>query len=141
MYRHDYILRLIQQLGAALITLRDRILRRQRDETAVRAEIGEIARQAGLDVDVARSLDPQQLLLWLAPVGEPDPAKLWLMAELLYLEGLETRAAGGSEWIGDFDRALAVLAHLPRDWRPDSPFASAGERIDEMRALLDPAGR
>src|SRR5690606_18121177 len=81
MYRHDYILRLIQHLGAALVTLRDRILRRERDEIGVREEVGEIARQAGLDLEVARSLHPQQLLMWLAPVGEPDPAKLWLMAE------------------------------------------------------------
>lgn len=32
MYRHDYILRLIERFGATLIALRDRILRRQRDD-------------------------------------------------------------------------------------------------------------
>jgi hypothetical protein len=139
MYRHDYILRLIQHLGAALITLRDRILRRQRDEAAVRTEIGEIARHAGLDLDVARSLDPQQLLMWLAPVGDPDPAKLWLMAELLYLEGLQSRLSGATAWRGDLERASAILTHVPHDWRPDAPFASAGDRLAEIRTLLGAA--
>lgn len=136
MYRYDYVLRLIKHLGAALVTLRDKILRRQRDEVAVRAEIGEIASQAGLDLDVARSLDPQQLMMWLAPVGDPDPAKLWLMAELLYLEGLESKTSGGLGWRGDLERAAAILAHLPDDWRPDAPLASAGERAAEIRTLL-----
>ncbi len=139
MYRHDYILRLIQHLGAALVTLRDRILRRERDEIGVREEVGEIARQAGLDLEVARSLHPQQLLMWLAPVGEPDPAKLWLMAELLYLEGLHAHGSGAPGWRADLERALAILTHLPGDWRPDRPFASAGERLAEIRVLLDSA--
>jgi len=139
MYRHDYILRLIQRLGAALLSLRDKILRRQQDDVAVRTEIGEIARQAGLDLEVARSLQPQQLLMWLAPVGEPDPAKLWLMAELLYLEGLHAHASGAAGWRADFERALAILTHVPHDWRPDPAFPTAGQRLAEIRALLDPA--
>jgi hypothetical protein len=139
MYRHDYILRLIQHLGAALLTLRDRILRRQQDDVAVRTEIGEIARQAGLDLEVARSLDPRQLLMWLAPIGEPDPAKLWLMAELLYLEGLHAHGSGVPGWRADFARALAILAHVPHDWRPDPTFPSAGERLAEIRTFLGAA--
>ena len=139
MYRHDYILRLIERFGAALITLRDKILRRQRDEVAVRAEIGEVARQAGLDLDVARSLDPQQLLIWLAPTGQPDPAKLWLMAELLYLEGLRAHTSGAPGWQADFERAFAILSHVPPQWRPNDTFASAEERAGEIRKLLDEA--
>lgn len=137
MYRHDYILRLIERFGAALITLRDKILRRQRDEVAVRAEISEVARQAGLDLDVARSLDPQQLLIWLAPTGQPDPAKLWLMAELLYLDGLHAHTSGAPGWQGDFERAYAILSHVPPQWRPNDAFASAEERAGEIRTLLD----
>ena len=91
MYRQDYVLRLIERLGSALIALRNRILRRERDETGIRTEIAEIAGQAGLDLAVARSLDPDMLLMWLAPTGQPDPAKLWLLAELLYLEGLDAK--------------------------------------------------
>jgi hypothetical protein len=138
MYRHDYIIRLIERFGAALRTLRDVILRRQRDEQGVHAEVGEIARQAGLDLDVARTLDPEMLLMWLAPGGEPDPAKLWLMAELLYLEGLQARAAGSAGWKGDLSRAMGLLERLEPDWRPGDGFTPAGERLSEIRSLLDP---
>jgi len=136
MYRHDYILKLIERFGAALISLRDKILRREREETGFRAEIYEIAREAGLDIGIARSLEPDSLLMWLAPTGQPDLAKLWLMAELLYLEGLDAKASGGSEWHGDLTRALAILATLPAEWRPGETFTTAGARANEIRLLL-----
>jgi hypothetical protein len=139
MYRHDYILQLIERLGSALIALRNRILKRVRDDESVRAEIGEIAEQAGLDIDVARRLDPELLFMWLAPTGEADPARLWLMAELLYLEGLDVKSSGQPEWRGDLERALALLVRLPPDWRPGEAFASAGERANEVGALLESA--
>ena len=137
MYRHDYLLRLIERLGAALIALRNRILNRASEDTTIGAEIGEIARQAGLDIDVARKLDPELLLTWLAPTGEPDPAKLWLMAELLYLEGLHAHSAGHQHWRADLERALALLVLLPLDWRPGDAFATVGERAGEIRQILD----
>ncbi len=84
MYRRDYILRLIERFGQMLIALRNRILRREADADQARAEIHEMARSSGLDLDVARQLDPQTLLLWLAPGDDVDEPKLWLMAELLY---------------------------------------------------------
>lgn len=136
MYRHDYIIRLIERFGAALRTLRDVILRRQQDEQAVHAEVAEIARQAGLDLEVARTLDPEMLLMWLAPGGEPDPGKLWLMAELLYLEGLQVRASGDTGWENDLTRAVGLLARLEPHWRPADGFTPAGERLSEIRSLL-----
>lgn len=136
MYRHDYILQLIERLGTALIALRHRILRQAPGDQAIRDEIGEMARQAGLDLAVARSLDPGLLFMWLAPSGEPDPARLWLMAELLYLEGLHAQSSGDSGWRADLEGALALLARLPTDWRPGDAFATAGERANELRALL-----
>jgi hypothetical protein len=139
MYRHDYIIRLIERFGAALRTLRDVILRRQQDAEIVRGEIGEIARHAGLDLDVARTLDVQTLMMWLAPRGEPDPAKLWLMAELLYLEGLQARASGDSRWRGDLTRSMQLLGSLEPDWRPGDEFTPAAERAAEIGALLETA--
>jgi hypothetical protein len=135
-YRHDYILKLIERFGAALISLRDRILRRAKEEIGVRAEIHEIAREAGLDIDVARSLEPESLLLWLAPGGEPDPAKLWLMSELLYLEGLRGRSGDEPEWRGDLQRARVLLERLPAGWRPRPAFATVEDRVTEISALL-----
>jgi len=136
MYRHDYILKLIERFGAALISLRDKILRRSREEIGIRAEIHGIAHEAGLDIGVARSLEPESLLMWLAPTGQADPAKLWLMAELLYLEALDRKASGEREWLGDLKRALAILVTLPVEWRPGLAFTAAGERAEEIRELL-----
>jgi hypothetical protein len=136
MYRHDYVMKLIERFGAALISLRNRLLRREKEEIGVRAEIHEIAREAGLDITVARSLEPDSLLLWLSPVGQPDPAKLWLMAELLYLEGLEAKVSGERPWQQDLQRALAILVTLPSAWRPGNAFTAAGERAAEISALL-----
>ena len=136
MYRHDFILRLIERFGTALRSLRDRILRREREDPSARAEIVEIAQQAGLDLSVARTLTPDLLLMWLAPTGEIDAAKFWLMAELLYLDGLETRSSGGTGWREGFERAATLLAQLDPSWRPGRGFVSAGERAREIEALL-----
>ena len=136
MYRHDFILRLIERFGTALRSLRDRILKREREDPSARAEIVEIAQQAGLDLSVARTLTPDLLLMWLAPTGEVDAAKFWLMAELLYLDGLETRSSGGTGWREGFERASTLLAQLDPSWRPGEGFAPAGERAREIEALL-----
>ena len=139
-YRRDYILRLIERFGQMLIALRNRILKRELDSEQARAEIHEMARMAGLDLEVARQLDPATLLVWLAPGDDVDEAKLWLMGELLYLEGLRVRGAAQADGGGDdFARALAVFSRLPTAWRPHAELPSAGERAAEVRRLLGAA--
>ena len=132
MYRRDYILRLIERFGRMLIALRDRILRREADAAEVTAKISEMAEQAGVDLDMARRLDPASLLLWLAPFDDFDQARVWLVAELLYLEGLQTGTAGAD----DLKRALALYSRLPEEWKPTDDFATAGERAAELKRLL-----
>ena len=140
-YRRDYILRLIERFGQMLIALRNRILKRELDSAEARAEIHELARMAGLDLDVARQLDPATLLVWLAPGDDVDEPKLWLMGELLYLEGLHARGAGEADGgRDDFARALAVFGRLPASWRPHADLPSADERAAEVRRLLGAAG-
>jgi hypothetical protein len=137
MYRQDYILRLIEQFGKALIMLRDRILRRETDRQKMGAEIGEMARQAGLDLGVARSLDQASLMMWLAPAGQVDQPRLWLMAELLFLEGLAAVESGDpAAGRADLGRALAILERLEPDWRPAEDLPSAANLADEIRELL-----
>jgi len=137
MYQRDYILRLIEQFGRVLIALRNRILRREADPAEVLAQIHEVAQQAGLDLEIARKLDPNSLLMWLAPTGEIDPPRLWLMAELLYLGGLHARSSSEDGGRGDLDRALAIYSRLPPEWRPSDDFPLVAERIAEVRRLLD----
>ena len=137
MYRRDYILRLIERFGRMLIALRNRILRREIEAADVVAELRDIAQQAGLDLELARRLDPAMLVLWLAPTDDVDEPKLWLMAELLYLEGLQALSRGGGDARGDFARALGIFARLPPEWRPSDDLATAGERVAELRRLLE----
>jgi hypothetical protein len=138
MYRYDYVMRLIERLGHVLRTLRDRMLRRQTSNDDLRAELQEIAREAGLDVAVARRLDPAMLVTWLAPMPDHvDSDRVWLMAELLHVEALAARAAGDERQADDdLRRALALFARLAPDWRPAADLASAGERVAELRRLV-----
>ena len=137
MYRRDYILRLIERFGRILIALRSRILRREVDSAELRVQIREMAEHAGLDLDIARQLDPASLLLWLAPTPDIEEGRLWLMAELLYLEALQARSSTAGAGRTDLERALAIYSRLPPEWRPSADFASAGERATEVRSLLD----
>jgi hypothetical protein len=141
MYRRDYILRLIERFGRMLIALRNRILRREITAEDVRREIHEVAEEAGLDLGIARQLDPQMLLMWLSPTGEIDEPKFWLMAELLYLEGMAGHEGDtGDRGRADLTRARAIYARLAQDWRPSAALPSAGERCDEISRLLQKQG-
>ena len=73
--------------------------------------------------------------LWLAPTADFDAPRLWLTAELLYLEALDARASsaeGGGR--ADFARALALFDHLPPDWKPTDGFVTAAARAEEIRS-------
>jgi hypothetical protein len=142
MYRYDYVLRLIERLGQVLRTLRDRLLQRQLSNDDLRAEIQEIAREAGLDLTFARRLDPGTLATWLAPVPDRvDEDRVWLMAELLYVEALAARAAGDDRQAdADLQRALALFSRISPSWRPGADLTTAGERVAELRGLLDSSG-
>jgi hypothetical protein len=136
MYRQDYILRLIEQFATGLILLRNRILRRETDRQKVTAEVGDLARQAGLDLGIARRLDVGSLLMWLAPAGQVDQARLWLMADLLYLEGLAALDTDLDAARADLARALAILERLEPNWRPTPDLATASDLQAEIRTLL-----
>jgi hypothetical protein len=139
-YRRDYILRLIERFGRALRTLRDRILKREVDAATAVAEIHDVAEQAGIDLDLARRLDPASLSLWLAPGDDVDQPRLWLIAELLYLTGLQTTGTDAAAARGDFERSLMLHSRLPADWKPSDGFVTAGERVAELRIFLGKSG-
>jgi hypothetical protein len=139
MYRQDFIIRIIEQFGRALAALLHKITARQLSPAEIHAQIATVASQSGLQLDVARTLDPAMLLMWLAPRGEADidPGKFWLLAELLFLEGMQAREEGHAEAArADLERARLVLSKLPPDWRPQTGLASAGERLADIASAL-----
>ena len=134
MHERDYILRVIEQLGAALVELRRRILGR-RDVVEVRGALAEVAGRAGLDVELLRGFDVDTLRMLVSPTGEVEPARCWLMAEVLYLDGLESAMSGGD------GRASFVKARALYDLiRPAGGLLvglpEAAERIAEIDAHL-----
>jgi hypothetical protein len=137
MFRQDYILRLIEQFSRALATLLNKITGRQLSPAEVHEQIAAIASQGGLQLDVARSLDPAMLLMWLAPRGEIDSGKFWLMAELLFLEGMQAREEGLADRArGDLQRARIILSQLATDWRPQPDMSSVGERLEAIAEII-----
>jgi hypothetical protein len=92
--RRDYIMRLIEQVGHMLVALRHRILGGEVTGPETRDELRAAARAGGLDFDLARAMTSESLLLMVAPAGEVDPGRCWLLAEMFYLEGLEAELGG-----------------------------------------------
>lgn len=133
MYRRDYILRLIERFGRMLIALRNHIVQREVESADVAAQLHEVAHEAGLDLEIARKLDPATLVMWLAPTDDFDVPRLWLLAELLYLDALDAEASSAERGgRADFERALALYSHLPSHFRPSEDFPTAGERAAEV---------
>jgi hypothetical protein len=142
MPQRDYILRLIEQIGQALIRIRRMILREEPAVARIDDELRLVGRRAGVDLDVARVATPDTLVLLVAPTGEPDPGRCWVLAEMLYLDGMRAEAEGrvGAALAG-YDKA----ARLFRIIEPGGAFLTgwpeASERLRDLeeraQALLD----
>jgi hypothetical protein len=137
MYQRDYILRLIEQLAQILIVLRNRILGRQGDPAMLRMEIRTVAAQAGLDLDVAKVVDLTTLRMLVSLAGNIDAGRCWLLAELLYLEGLQAHKAGDRDQARrDVERARELHSWLEPEWKPFDELPAVGARMEEMSTLL-----
>lgn len=135
MHQRDYILRIIEQLGVALAAIRRRILRREESGEA-REALAQAAGQAGFDIDLLRGFDLDTLRLFIMPTGEVEPARCWLMAEILYLDGLE---AGLSDRPAEDSllkaRALFDMVRPAGGMLVGMP--EAADRIAEIDSLLE----
>lgn len=137
MAQRDYILRLIEQMGAALVALRNRILGRRADPTRIDEELSALAGQGGLDLDLLRGFSGDTLRMLVSPAGEVEPGRCWLMAELLYLDGLQAQVE--ERW----EDARASLSKAGLLYALVAPrggmlvgFPEAAERRDDIAARL-----
>ena len=142
MPQKDYILRQIEMLGAALISIRKKILGGGAPEGEVETGLQEVSQQAGLALDLARAATPETVRLLIAPTGEIEPGSCWLLAETLYLDGLHAEATG------DVGRALDSLGKARMLFALLKPmgaflvgFPEAAERIAEIDGLLEDGGK
>lgn len=144
LHQKDFILRLIEQIGASLIRVRNQMLRlREGDDAAeVDAELNALASKSGVDLGLLRSLTPESLALMAAPGGEMDAGRCWLWAEILYLDALgavrrgDARAAGASR-----ERSLHLYRLLEPRWAPAPDLPRAEERVREMEEWAEGRGR
>lgn len=135
--QRDYILRMIEQAGAVLRRLLDRILRRAAGRDEVARDLRRAAQLGGMDLDLLRLCDGPTLLQLVTPGGEPEPARTWLAAESLYLDGLAADLEGGT---GDAVSSLAKALMLyrlvePGPWLPTG-IPEATERVRDIEERL-----
>lgn len=141
MERRDYILRMIEQLGSMLVALRKRILGGSAERGEVREELSETARLGGLDYDLARAMGPDTLRTMVAPGGDVDPGRCWLLAELSYLDGLEADLAGDADAARDALERAGFLYGLLRPLPGNVVgVAEADDRLEEIETRLDALG-
>jgi hypothetical protein len=108
---------------------------------SIRTEMDALAAQAGLELDLARRLAPESLALLVSPGGEPDPARGWLLAELLYLSGRLAEREGDRGGADDCDRrALDLYRLLDPERLPTADLPEVGTRIADLEERLSAPG-
>ena len=138
MAQRDYILRLIEQAAAALRRALDLILGRKGSPDEVAEQLRAALGVTGLDLDIVRVLDGEALLLLIAPTGEAEPGRCWLVAEALYLDGLEADLDDRArEARASFAKALMLFRLLEPDAVLPRGFPEATARVREIEERLE----
>ncbi len=136
--QRDYVLRLIEQAAAILRVMVARIRGEAADLPAARRELHRALQLGGLDLDLLRVADGSTVLQLVRPGADTEPARVWLAAETLFLDGLAAERAG------DPEEAVACLAKAQLLFRLVEPtavlptgFPEATERLSEIAEHLD----
>ncbi len=136
MHQRDFVLRMIEQLGIVLSALR-RLILGGGDPEAVGQALTDAASQAGMDIGLLRALSVETLYALVTTTGEVELTRCWLMAELLYLDGLGASLEDRRE---DARDSLTKARSLYDMVRPAGGLLiglpEAAGRIEEIDALL-----
>lgn len=137
MPQRDYILRLIEQLGQALLRVRKMITGKEVATGRVDEELRLIGRRAGVDLDIARVATPETLLLLAAPTGEPDPGRCWVLGEMLLLDALGAEAEGrDAAALAAYDKAVRLFRMIEPAGAFLTGWPEAAERVREIEARV-----
>lgn len=142
MHRNDYILRMIEEMGEVLIRIRRKLLGQESPEKPVDADFGSLSRSlsrlAGVDLDLARTASADTLAMLVAPSGEVDPTRCWILAETLYLDGLHSSFEGRvARARASLDRAHRLFALMGPQGAYLVGFPEARERMREIEVRLE----
>ncbi len=132
MLKHDYVLRLIEQLARFV----GRLIAKTREEPAAVAAASDDAlrKLAGLDLATVRTLPLPALLGLLRRGTEVDPGRTLVVAELLHVQSVADDAVGECD-LADSERlrALALYLECFLRFRDDALTDS----IDRAEALIE----
>jgi hypothetical protein len=138
----DYLLRQIEMLGELLIAIKKMILGGEAGGAAVESRLKEVAEKSGMDLELARATAPDTLRLLIAPTGEVEPGRCWILAESLYLDGIRGRLTGDPERASDsLEKARMLFSLLAPMGAFLVGFPEAAERIQEIDGLLSEVER
>ena len=137
MAQTDWILRMIEQLGAVLIALRNMILGGKVGREEVQSRLQKAVEGIGFNLDLAKAASPETVRMLVAPTGAVEPGRCWLVAGVLYLDGLQAQMEDRWEDArASFERALPLYGLLEPHGLLVAGLPEAEERIAEIEERL-----
>ena len=117
------------------------ILGGETDGATIEQRLSEASGTGGMELELARAATPDTLRLFIAPTGEIEPGRCWLLAETLYLDGIHARLLEDSARASDSLRKARMLFSLLKPWGAFLVgFPEAAQRVDEIDGLLPEQG-
>lgn len=131
----------MQRLARKLARLEASLAGASGDLEEIREGLEATAAGVGVDLETVRRLDPVTLVEALAPGGGAAPGRLWVAAEVLFLDGLTARAEGD---LTSARRRLAKAGHLYRRTGDGLELPEGSpppeERLERIGDLMRDAG-
>ena len=141
MTRQDYLLRQIEMLGELLQAIRRMILGGEVNSSELRARLREVSGKGGMELELAQAATPDTLRILIAPTGEIEPGRCWLLAETLYLDGLQAESEEDeARAIDSLLKARMLFSLLAPMGAFLVGFSEASERIGEIEEMLASRG-
>ena len=132
MINRDYILRIIEQMGQVLIALRNAIVGRVGSAEEREDQLHSVAARVGFDLSLARAASPETILMLIAPLGEVDSARCWMVAEVLFLDALQSETEGRmEEALASFEKALPLYRLL----EPGALHLELPEAVERVKTV------
>lgn len=136
----DYILRLIERIGILFAAIRKLILGGG-DPSEVSVRLRAAANEAGYDLELLQTLDLDSILTVVAPGGEVDVARTWVLGELLLLSGLQSVRLDDPEFARtQLVKSRALFELLGTSSSVTRHFPEARSRLSEIDAELESIG-
>jgi len=87
----------LQRMAEQLMELQRRLESEGGDTTHIREGLEDLAHRVGVDLDIVRLAAPETVLEVITAGGNGDPGKIWVVGEILFLDGVRALAEGQDE--------------------------------------------